>query len=60
LPSKKPEEIYPTIPKERAIALAELVRKIELQNELSADKGGDQESKFRNRAREKFTCALVF
>ncbi len=54
-----PEATYPTISKDRATALAALIRKLELQGELNIDKGSDAASKFRAKAKEKFTAALV-
>jgi len=56
---KGPETIYPTISKDRAIALEALIKRLQTQGQLNFDRGNDNISKFRSKAKEKFTYALV-
>ena len=56
---KSAETTYPTISKDRAIALDALIRRLQAQGQLNFDRGNDNVSKFRSKAKEKFTYALV-
>jgi uncharacterized Zn finger protein (UPF0148 family) len=56
---KNTETIYPTISRDRAIALDSLIRRLEHEGQLNFDRGNDSVSNFRAKAKEKFTYALV-
>lgn len=50
---------FPTISKEHAAVLSALIKKLERQCEMNIDRNSDHASKFRAKAKEKFTNALV-
>ena len=53
------ESAFPNISKERALTLTTLLKKLEMQGELSTGKVCDSITKWRSKAREKFTGMLV-
>ena len=55
-PIKKP---YSNLSQERADALELLIKRIQTSGELNFESGNDDTNKFRAKAKEKFTFALV-